>query len=125
MSNLSRFTRFSVTDERARTTLQMLSQTGMMVVVWVVSWKVAAPLLGVRVLDLDEFMRAVSSVTAAIVLPGVEPSRSLVEIAFGFVLWTVPIFAALCGTATIAAALWYAVGRLIEPPAATDAGGEA
>jgi hypothetical protein len=120
----ARLARFSVTDERARTTLQMLSQTVMAAVLWVVSWKVVAPLLGVQVLGPGEVMRAMSSVAVAVTVPGVEQSRSLIEIMAGFVIWTVPAFVALFGVATISAALWYAVGRLIEPSAVPDAGGE-
>jgi hypothetical protein len=120
----ARLARFSVTDERARTTLQMLSQTVMAAVMWVVSWKWFAPLVGVQVLDPSETMQAMSSVALAIIAPGVEQSRSLIEIWAGFVIWTFPAFVALFGVATISAALWYGVGRLIEPSAVPDAGGE-
>jgi hypothetical protein len=120
----ARLARFSVTDERARTTLQMLSQTVMAGVVWVVSWRWVAPLLGVQVLDPGEIVQAMSSFAAATTLPGVEPSRTLTEIMAGFFLWMAPGFVALFGVATISAALWYVVGRLIEPSAAAETEGE-
>ena len=116
----------TVKDKRARTTLQLLAQTGMMAVGWVVLWKWVAPLLGVRVLDLGEFMQALTVYAYAIApVGGGAPSQSLIEIMTGFLFWTFPVFVALCGIATLSAALWYVVGRLIDPLAATDAGGEA
>lgn len=124
MSSLPRLARFSVTDERARTTLQWLSQTVMAAVMWGVLWKWVAPLLGVRVLGPGEVVQAMSSVALAVTVPGVEQSRSLIEIWAGFTVWTFPVFVGLCGVATISAALWYVVGRLIEPSAVPDAGGE-
>jgi hypothetical protein len=120
----ARLARFSVTDERARTTLQMLSQTVMAAVVWVVSWKWFAPMIGVRVLDPGEVIQAMSSVAAGVTLPGVEPSWTLTEIMAGFFLWTVPGFVALFGIATVLSALWYGVGRWIRSSAATETGGE-
>jgi hypothetical protein len=120
----SALARFSITDERARATVQMFSQTVMAAVVWVVSWKVVAPMIGVRVLAPGEFFQAMSSVAAALTFSGVEPSRSLVEIMAGFLFWTVPIFVALGGIATISTGLWCVVGRLIESSAEPDTGGE-
>lgn len=117
--------RFTVKDERARIAVQMLSQTAMAAIVWAVAWRWVAPLLGVQVLNLTEFVQSLVSVTLAMTLSGVEPSQSLVEIAAGFFLWMLPVFVILCGAATISAALWYLVGRLIEPSAAPDAGGDA
>lgn len=125
MSSLSRLTRFSVTDERARTTLQMLSQTVVAGVMWPVLWYVVAPLLGVRILDLGEFAQSLLSAMLPITLSGVEPSQSLIEIVAGFLFWTYPIIVALCAILTISTALWYVVGRFIEPLVVPDAGGEA
>lgn len=124
MSSLSRLTRFSVTDERARTTLQMLSQTVVAGVMWPVLWYVVAPLLGVRMLDLGEFIQSLSSVMLAITLSGVETSQSLIEIMAEFMFWMYPVVVGLFGILTISSALWYGVGRLIEPSTVPDAGGE-
>jgi hypothetical protein len=124
MSTLPRLTRFSVTNERARTTLQMLSQTVMAGVLWVVSWEWLAPMIGVRVLDPGEVGQVMSSFAAATISPGVEPSRTLIEIMVGFYLWSLPVFVALFGVVTISAASWYVVGRLIGPSAAAETGGE-
>jgi hypothetical protein len=116
----------TVRDERARTTLQLLAQSGLMAVGWVVLWKWVAPLLGVRVLDLGEFMQALTLYAYAIApVGGGAPSQSLIEIMAGFLFWTFPVFVGLCGIATLSAALWYVVGRLIEPSTTADAGGDA
>jgi hypothetical protein len=63
--------RFAVKDERARTTLQMLSQTGMMAVAWVVGWKLVAPnLSGVRVLSPVELVHTISATLLPAILSG-------------------------------------------------------
>jgi hypothetical protein len=43
----------------------------------------------------------------------------------GTAIWSLPVFTGLFGVMTLSTALWYVVGRLIEPIATTDAGGEA
>jgi hypothetical protein len=119
--------RFTVRDERARTTLQLLSQTAAMTVMWVVTWKWLAPMLGVRVLNPIELFQTLSAAVVPAVLAGGSASASLsvAELMLGAAIWTFPIIVGVFGIATISAALWYVVGRLIDPPAATDAGGEA
>lgn len=119
--------RFTVRDERARTTLQLLSQTAAMTVMWIVSWKWLAPTLGVRVLNPIELFQTLSTAVVPTILTGGTASASLsvAELMIGAAIWMFPIVAGVFGVATISAALWYGVGRLIDPPAATDTGGEA
>ena len=121
------FGRFTVRDERARTTLQLLSQTAAMTVMGVVSWKWLAPMLGVRVLNPIELFQTLSAAVVPAIFTGTSASASLsvVELMLGTVIWTFPIVAGVFGIATVSAALWYVVGRFIDPPAATEAGGEA
>ena len=124
-------TRITVTDERARTTLQLLSQTGMMAVTWVVGWKLLAPALNVRVLNPIELFHTLSTTVVPAIVSAVvsgasaSPSLSITELILGATLWTLPIFVGMFGIATIASALWYVVGRFTGPVTATDAGGDA
>ena len=119
--------RFTVKDERARTTLQLLAQTGAMTIMWVMSWKWLAPMLGVRVLNPIELLQTLTAAVVPAILTGTSASASLsvVELMLGATIWTFPIVAGIFGMATISAALWYGVGRLIDPPASTEMGGEA
>ena len=119
--------RFTVKDERARTTLQLLAQTGAMTIMWVMSWKWLAPMLGVRVLNPIELLQTLTAAVVPAILTGTSASASLsvVELMLGATIWTFPIVAGIFGMATISAALWYVVGRLIDPPASTEMGGEA
>lgn len=110
-------------DERARTAIQMPVQTGAMAIVWFVSWKWVAPLLGIQKLDPGDFFQSIASIVA-VVTSGGEPSQTVIGTIAGFILWMLPVFVALCGVAAISAALWYAVGRLTSPSVATDTGGD-
>jgi hypothetical protein len=131
--------RLSAMDERARTTLRMASRTGMFAVAWLLARYQVAPVLGVRVVNPVEYAHAFfvpvaptlpigaeKAVAPAMVADAMLPSvQSIIELTLGMSIWTFGAIAALWGVATIGSALWYVVGRLIEPIAATDAGGEA
>ena len=119
--------RFTVKDERARTTLQLLSQTAAMTVMWVVSWKWLAPMLGVRVVNPIELFQTLSAAVVPAVLTGASASSppTIAGLVLGTAIWMFPIVAGGLGMATISAALWYVVGRLIDLSAAPDTGGGA
>lgn len=120
----------TVTDERARATLRLLSQTDIMAVTWVVGWTLLAPALSVQVLNPIELFNTLSTtVVSAIVTPVVSgasasSSLSIVELMLGSAIWMLPIFVGMFGIATITSALWYVVGRFDDSSAATDVGGE-
>jgi hypothetical protein len=122
--------RFTVRNERARTTLRLLSQTGMMAVTWVVGWTLLAPVLSVRVLNPIELFNALSTMAVPAIVSAVvsgastSSSLSIVELMLGSAIWMLPIFVGVLGIATITSALWYVVGRFADSSAATDAGGE-
>lgn len=121
----SPFAQFSL-DKRARVPLQWLSQTVAMTAAWVVAWYWAAPALGIRVLSPIEVVETIVSTLAPTILleTGVSSALSMGELIFGLAIWTLPIFAGLCGIATVGSALWYAVGRWVWPSAAGETGGD-
>lgn len=98
-----------------------------MTVLWVVSWKWFAPMLGVRVLNPIELFQTLSAEVVPAIFTGTSASASIsvVELMLGAAIWMFPIAAGVLGVATLSAALWYVVGRLIDPSAAADTGGEA
>jgi hypothetical protein len=125
------FSQFSL-DERARAPLRCLSQTVMMVVMWVMMRKLLAPLVGLRVINPVEafynlfwsVFQAVMTSSAPAVAGGSSSVGPAVQLMFSITLWMFPLGAALFGTATIWMAVGYGIDRVAGPPAVADAGGE-
>jgi hypothetical protein len=132
----SRCSQFSLSD-RARVPVQFLSQTIGMMALWAMTWKVVAPMVGVRVVGAVEASNLTESVLQSVMtsLPsvagtgagaGAAAGGSLIEpavqFAFVFLLWLFPVCVALCGAATVWTAIEYGVDRVAGPPAAALGG---
>lgn len=130
MSQLQ-FSQFSL-DERARLPLRCLSQTVMVTGMWVMMWKVIAPLLGVRVMNPAEAVyylfwnvfQSVFAFSGTSVAGGESLLGPMLQLMFNITLWMFPLGAALFGIATIWTAVGYGIDRVAGPPTAAERGGE-